>query len=359
MRIAVIAHTNAPWTGPYARHLRSSGHDVLVLSFSPEPLEGVEVAHVDRVGFLPRGLSYLAGVPRVRRLLRSFSPDVILATYLSSNGLVAALSRRRVPLVVSARGGDVLEQAGYLPGGELFHGSLMRFVCRRASAVHAVSGELVEALVEYGIDPGRIECFPVGIDVARFSVRPVCKHAGEPLEIVCTRRQEPVYSNETVVDALAQLHRRGLRFRATLVGGGALLDERRAQISALGLDSTTVCTGHLPLEAVHARLRQADIYVSASASDGTSSSLLEGMAAGLFPVVSSIRANEDWIRDGSTGLLFDVGNPSSLAAALERALVDERLRANARGPNRALVESRGNHAVTLPRMERLLQDAVG
>ena len=353
MRIALVAHTNAPWTEHYARFLLSRGHAVRVFSFSDDPLAGVDVVVQRTPSFLPRAAGYLAGVPGVRAGLRRFAPDVVLATYLSSNGLVAALATsRRTPLVVSARGGDVLRQAGYLPGGRL-HGPLMRFVCRRARAVHAVSTELVDALADEGVPRALVECFPVGIDLDRFPARLV-DGSPDPPRIVCTRRQDPVYSNETLVEALGQLVSAGRELRATLVGGGPLLEERSRQVRALGLESRVELTGQLPLPRVGELLREAAVYVSAATSDGTSSSLLEAMASGAFPVVASIRANREWLEDGSTGLFFEPRDARSLAAALERALDDHRLRAAAVAPNRARVERDGNHAVTMERLERIL-----
>jgi L-malate glycosyltransferase len=356
VRIALVAHTNAPWTGHYARFLGSRGHTVRVLSFSTDALPGVDVELVRVPSFLPRAAAYVAGVPAVRRGLRRFEPDVVLATYLSSNGLVAALAAGRTPIVASARGGDVLRQAGYLPGGRL-HGPLMRFVCRRAVAVHAVSPELVDALVAVGVDRERIECFPVGVDLNAFPQRPQSRESGAP-RILCTRKQDAVYGNETLVAALAELASSGRAFTATLVGDGPLLEERRAQVRNLGLESIVQLPGALPLPRIGELLREADVYVSAATSDGTSSSLLEAMASGAFPVVASIRANHDWLSEGETALFFPPGDPHALAAALARALGDPGLRAAAAAANRLRVEQDGNQARTMERLEALLGRAV-
>ena len=70
-------------------------------------------------------------------------------------------------------------------------------------------------------------------------------------------------------------------------------------------------------------LAKADIYVSASRSDGTSLSLLEAMAAGAFPVVSDIPANREWLTGQGDGLLFDVDGDKMLADCLEKAIRDE------------------------------------
>jgi L-malate glycosyltransferase len=360
MRIAMLAHTNSPWTPHYARHFQSAGHEVRVLSFTPDPLEGVEVTYLGKKELpgLLKPLRFAAQIPRVRRALRHFRPDAVLATYLSSNGMTAALCWRG-PLIVSARGGDVLRQAGYLPGGALLHAPMIRFVCGRATIVHAVSQEIVDALVACGVPAKKIVSFPMGVDVDSFMPRGNSRSAPGPVHIVCTRSQDSVYANDVVVQGLHWLRQRGHAFRCTLAGGGPLLEERQAQVRQLGLADVVTFTGQVTLETIRSLLASADIYVSASTSDGTSSSLLEAMASGVFPVVSRIRANEPWIRPGETGLFFEAGDASDLGRQLEIAMGDAPLRDLAAASNRALVQRGGNQRVSLERMLELVHRAVG
>jgi L-malate glycosyltransferase len=116
-----------------------------------------------------------------------------------------------------------------------------------------------------------------------------------------------------------------------------LLEERRAHVGALELGRNVELRGHVPPAEVRRVLQESEIYVSASISDGASSSLLEAMACGLFPVVSAIPANQPWVEDGKTGFLFDPGDANGLADALRRAVLDADLRAAARHRNRARV----------------------
>jgi L-malate glycosyltransferase len=350
MRIALISHTTLYWTELYARFLSARGHEVRVISFSREPLEGIEVDYVGSgTPTRLKAVAYLSHVRRVRALLRSFAPDVVLATYVSSNGLVAALSRAE-PLLISAHGSDVLAK----PGGSWLHTRMMRFACRRASIVHAVSQPIADALIACGAPSDRMRCFPIGIDTEWFSPPAVTPALGQPARVVCTRNQAPVYGNETLVAALGSLRDEGLEVYTTMLGGGPLLAERRAQVKALELEPTVSLPGHVTLADVRNALHASDIYVSASWSDGASSSLLEAMACGLFPVVSAIPANTAWIEDGSTGLLFAPGDAPSLAAALRRAVLDEPLRASARERNRERVLAEGNLDVNMAKMEQLL-----
>jgi glycosyltransferase involved in cell wall biosynthesis len=357
MRIAMLAHTNSPWTGHYVRYFQAEGCEVRVFSLSPDPLPDCDVVYLaDRDGALGK-LGLLRNVPRIRRMLREQRPDVVFATYLSSNGITAALCWSG-PLLVSARGGDVLEQAGYRPAPPWLLGPLLRFVCRRADRVHAVSEELVQALTGYGIPADRITRFPMGIDPGRFAPRADGTGGNRPPRIICTRRQDHVYDNPSVVRALGLLRDRGHGFTATFLGGGPLLHELQELIRDLHLDPLVECRGETPHADLPRLLGEADIYVSASTSDGTSSSLLEALACGLFPVVSRIRANEPWVVDGENGLLFEPRDADGLARALARALGDAEWRRRATETNRRTVERQADLRANLRRTMELLQACI-
>lgn len=353
MRIALVSHTGLYWTPLYARALAAHGHDVRVISLSKDAADGLEVDYVG--GGTPsraKAVGYLARVPGVHRALRRYRPDVVLATYVSSNGLVAALAGAR-PLVVSAHGSDVLGT----PAGARMHSAMLGLTCRRSTIVHAVSEPIADRLVASGADRERIRCFPIGIDVDRFSPRGGERRPGPP-RILCTRTHDHVYRNDTIVAALAALRDDQVEFEASFLGGGPLLDAFRAQVSALGLGDRVAVRGRVAPDEVLEALRDADVYVSASSRDGASSALLEALACGVFPVVSDIPANTDWVRDGDSGILFPAGSVDELTAALARALSSGDLRAEARSANRAQVERDGNIDVNMARMERLLSEAL-
>ena len=234
---------------------------------------------------------------------------------------------------------------------------MIRFVCRKARRVHAVSQELVNVLESYGIETDRIECFPVGVNLRRFAVHRRTADESDAMHIVCTRRQEEVYANHVFIEALAWLRDRGLRFQATLAGGGPLLQQRESQIRSLSLEQHVSPLGQVSHERISRILATSDIYVSASTSDGTSSSLLEALACGLFPVVTRIPANIPWVEDGVTGLFFEPGDVLCLGRALERALRDPDLRRVAAKKNRELVERKADQEPNMRRMLELLTDA--
>jgi glycosyltransferase involved in cell wall biosynthesis len=88
--------------------------------------------------------------------------------------------------------------------------------------------------------------------------------------------------------------------------------------------------------------RSADLYVSASRSDGSSVTLLEAMASGLPAVVSDIPSNLEWVESGVHGWTFRDGDPHSLAEAILDAF-DKRARLKAMGRAvRELAEARAD-----------------
>ncbi len=67
-------------------------------------------------------------------------------------------------------------------------------------------------------------------------------------------------------------------------------------------------------------LKEADVYVSTSVSEGMSNALLEAMSRGVMPVVSRVSGADDLVEEGVSGFLFSPGDEVALAAHLGEAL---------------------------------------
>ena len=72
-------------------------------------------------------------------------------------------------------------------------------------------------------------------------------------------------------------------------------------------------------------LAAADVFCLPSHREGFGTAVLEAAACGLPSVVSDIYGLEDTVRDGQTGLVVPVENPTELAAAIERLAQDRTL----------------------------------
>jgi glycosyltransferase involved in cell wall biosynthesis len=94
----------------------------------------------------------------------------------------------------------------------------------------------------------------------------------------------------------------------------------------------------------HAQMLQlfssARIYIGISRSDGISTSLLEAMSTGCFPIQTSTSCASEWVTDGLSGFLVDHKDTKQIASANREAVVNDSLVDNAAELNRATARAR-------------------
>ena len=73
--------------------------------------------------------------------------------------------------------------------------------------------------------------------------------------------------------------------------------------------------------------QSADCLVNASQYEGMSNVVLEAMACGLPVIASRVAGNDELVREGETGFLFDLQEPASLINAFRQLMSDRALRA--------------------------------
>ena len=90
---------------------------------------------------------------------------------------------------------------------------------------------------------------------------------------------------------------------------------------------------------------KARIYVGLSMSDGISTSLLEAMSMGAFPIQTSTSCADEWIVDGQNGILIRDITHQAVSGAILRALKDDALVDGALVDNQAKIRSSANPSV--------------
>ena len=86
---------------------------------------------------------------------------------------------------------------------------------------------------------------------------------------------------------------------------------------------------------------KARVYVGVSLSDGISTSLLEAMTMGTFPIQTNTSCAEEWIEDGVTGKLVEP-DQEAVKNSLLQALENDSLVDQASVTNRQVIENRCN-----------------
>jgi len=347
MTFALISRGNINHAVPYLRHMVAAGVDVHWLQIAP----GIdELPHVTihrcygkasyRSNFSK--LSYFGAGRLARKVLEDISADVVNAHYASSGGVVAWLSGFR-PYAVTIHGSDLIERSRSVLGR-----FFLKRVFRQAALVNPVCEHMVPTLNRLGVPDDRIFVMPFGIDLPVFDYQPREKRFSEGLRLICTRAlRSAVYDIPTLLRALAEVRRRGVDASLTLAATGKLQKDFEALADKLGISESVVCLGGYAQQDLPAIFARHDVYVSASLWDGASLSLMEAMACGIFPVVSDISANREWLTDGMDGLLFRVGDYIQLADILQGISSRKDMVVKAVAKGRKTVEARADRVKNL------------
>lgn len=317
----------------WAMYFMDAGYDVLTLSLEPGDGFPGPFRRIRVWGGLPDAARYPLAALRVRRIIGDFIPDVVSAHFAPNYGLIAALVCRR-PWVLSAWGSDVMTDPDKSP----FHRRRTQFVLKRAAFVTSDARVLTERILSFGVAEERVREFPYGVDTALFRPNPQPQARGP--RIISNRKLETLYAVDTAVDAMAAVREALPDATLTIAGDGRerrALERRAASSHAAEAISFAGPVAHAEMPAL---LADHHIYVSTARSDTTSVSLLEAMACGLFPVVTDIPANREWITDGENGRLVPPGEALRLAVAVVDSWRDAELRGRARGINLRIIDER-------------------
>lgn len=311
---------------------RSHQVRILTAGMSHLPLEsveeGVEVRRLrafrrreDTCSVPEMAAWVMRAIPAAISEVRRWKPDVIHAHFAVPTGAVAWVVHKvtGVPYVLTAHLGDV-------PGGVPEQtGNLFRWIkpftvpiWKGAAATTAVSS-FVAGLAQraYGVEP---EIILNGIPLPS-SKEPVA--ASEP-RILFVGRMSIQKNPVEAVRALALL--KDLPWSCEMIGEGPLAQEARDEAARLGLSGRLAFRGWASSVEVSSSMKQSDILLIPSLSEGLPMVAVEALANGLAIVGSRIGGLADVTDEtgeAANARLYDLtAGAEGLAAALKPFLLD-------------------------------------
>jgi glycosyltransferase involved in cell wall biosynthesis len=246
-------------------------------------------------------------------ILREFQPQLIHAHFATEPAAAARDLARRLalPFTFTAHGYDIRRKP---PADFADRAAAARVVVTvsEANAQHIIA--------TFGVRREQLRVIPCGVDMNCF--RPAAKpHStdGSPL-IVCVARHVKVKNLGLLLEACAELRRRGVKFRCICVGDGPCRSELEVQHAILGLGDSVEFVGAIEHEAVFAWWQRATIAALTSDNEGMPVSLMEAGACGLPAVATAVGGIPELIEHEVTGLLSPAGDALAFASALQRLL---------------------------------------
>lgn len=310
---------------------------------------GVERLHwlADRIPF---GYARLpAFIRNLREVLKRVNPEVVLAGPLQSCAfLVAASGFRR--LVSMSWGYDLLIDARR----NRWMTWLTRYTLKHSAALVGDCETIRQLAVHYGMNSQRIVTFPWGVDLRHFSPDQRVPGKGEGFAFLSTRSWEPIYGVDLIATAFGEIARRYSFAHLIMLGNGSQAATLQSFFTRTGVLDRVSMPGQIGFQELPRYYRLADVYVSASHSDGTSISMLEAMACGRPVIVSDLPGNREWITPDKEGWLFPDGDWRALAHTMEQAILRRGELERMGEAGRRLAEQRADWQRNFPKLYQAL-----
>lgn len=286
--------------------------------------EGWVAEQVRRLGVTPhfidsKGSFNLGYIKALRRMIIDEGVDLIHSHLLGSNvygALVALICRK--PMIATFHG------AVDVAAGERFLRAKFSLIGFGASAIVCVSKRLQDELAARSALPAhKLELIYNGVDPKLFCKSPASglkEELGLPPEstlVVSIGNIRPAKGYEYLVDAAVEMAELDPNVHFVVVG-----HQRAALFDKLN-EKAAQATEHPRIHWLGFRddvatiLRQADIFLLPSTSEGFSISTVEAMMSGVPVIATRSGGPEEIIIDGETGKLIPIKDPSAIVSAIQ------------------------------------------
>jgi len=242
MKILILSDPSSPHTIKWVNSLHREGIEVFLFGLSKydstqyddgiriESLQTPESIKAKLDGSFFK-LMYFAEFPRLKKIIRTFKPDIIHAHYAASYGLIGALSGFH-PFILSVWGIDILT----FPNNSVLHKKMIEYSLKKADKVLATSYYLAKETNKY--TNKEILITPFGIDTEKFtpkSVDPIFME--DDIVIGTVKSMERKYGIEYLIKSFSIMKKKYQRknLKLLLVGGGSLEGKFKQMIDELGI----------------------------------------------------------------------------------------------------------------------------
>jgi len=257
---------------------------------------------------------YLRMSQMLRQVLMDEKPELIHAGSIQTASLIAAMSGFH-PLLSMSWGYDLLMDAE----STCQMRQDTRFTLDRSDVLVCDSDAVQNKAKEFGFPIGRVVKFPWGTDLQHFTPnhreadRQRLGFDDDSFVILSSRSWEQIYGVKTIVEAFIQAAKAEPKLCLMLLGGGSQGNLLMQMVQVGGAMGQVVFCGRKGFDELPAFYRAADIYVSASLTDGSSVSLMEALACGTPALLSAIPGNLEWVTEGLEGWFFPIGDSRQLS----------------------------------------------
>lgn len=210
---------------------------------------------------------------------------------------------------------------------------LDRIAMKRTDYLVCVAEDLAKYMIDVvRVPKDRLGVITNGIELDNHRARwdtieyPIRRQYGIPENakvLITAGRLEPVKGHKYLIEAIQKLRVQFGNLFLWILGDGSLKKETEAFVNHSGLGNSIFVPGNV--QNVPDYLRESDIFVLSSLSEGTPMALLEAMATGLPIIATQVGGIAKVLENGRAGILVDPGSSEAIGNAIKKVLEDNDL----------------------------------
>jgi len=253
----------------------------------------------------------------------------MMATYNSFAAVIFKILNPKVPFILTLQEGDPIP---YIKRRAMFVYPLFKKIFTKADHIQTIS----KYLADWAHDM-KAKCpvtvIPNAVDFNLFSTRKphaeleiLKQKLGKKIDDIFLITTSRLVVKNAVGDIISSMQYLPSNIKLLILGTGYQEKELKERVKILGLEERVNFLGYVSHRDMPQYLHVSDIFVRPSLSEGFGNSYIEAMAAGIPVIATPVGGILDFVRDGETGLLCEVQNPSSIAQKVEKLIKDSESR---------------------------------
>jgi len=351
MKICFLGNAQNPHIISWMNYFSSNDYEVHIISDINNTLNKIKVhyIHEPKLIFIPIIYTIIQiwyKVFKIRRILKIIKPDILHAHWATNYGFLAALSGFH-PYVLTSHGSDILID----PNKSLISKCFVKYALRKADLINSVADHVTKSIFKLNVRNNKIVTFQYGIDTSVFNSAGFNNNGESNIKIISVRDLEWRYNVDMLIKAIPIILIENSNSEFLILGDGPQKNGLINLTRQLSINKHVKFLGLVKHNKISEYYRISDIYVSTSLTDGSSIALVEALACGLFPIVTDIPANREWIIDGKNGFLVSSNSHEELAKKTIIAINDVSFRKSAYIINQNIIYDRARRSKNMKIME--------
>lgn len=330
MKICYIANAASMHTEKWVKHFVDLGHEVHVISHKEAQIDGAYVHHINY-----SLKNFLTKKNEVHKMIKSINPDILHAHQANTCGLYA-VTMKGYKSVVSAWGSDIL----LAPEQSFLMKKIVKYVIKKAEFITSDAHFMSKKIVELGGDENKIYTFPMGIEDNLLNFKREIEINSKAINIISNRRLEKIYNIDIIIEGFARALKYNNNLFLTIAADGVEGDNLKKIVKDLKVENNIKFTGRYNSKDIGKMLFKNDVFISIPYSDSTSVSLLESLCCGVFPIVSDLPANREWVKHGENGLILKETSAKAVEEAILWCLSNKEIMREASSKNVQLIKEK-------------------